>query len=217
MERFKSQKEPPKCILDAMDRILGDKKFDLALDAGCGSGRYIPFFKKRCKKIIPVDIDPKRGLPNVRKMSLTNLKFKNNKFDFVYNIDVIGHMEFKDWPKTVSEMLRVVKPGGFVLITFPNQKAFTRYLQGTANKFLDEDHKMEFNFLKALHFKRGLSEAPRVKSVKLRGYSSYGKTNMLRMFWNRIPHRLGILSYYLPPIARGFIWLLEIDNHTKPN
>ena len=48
----------------------------------------------------------------------TNLPWDSNSFDLIYSISVIEHI-YKDYLQAISEMIRVVKPGSHVYLTFP--------------------------------------------------------------------------------------------------
>jgi SAM-dependent methyltransferase len=48
----------------------------------------------------------------------TNLSFADNTFDLVYSISVIEHI-YQNYILAVQEMIRVVKPGGLLYLTFP--------------------------------------------------------------------------------------------------
>lgn len=48
----------------------------------------------------------------------TQLSFQDNSFDLVYSISVIEHI-YGNYADAVQEMLRVLKPGGYLYLTFP--------------------------------------------------------------------------------------------------
>lgn len=64
-----------------------------------------------------------------------NTPFKNDKFDVVYNSGVFEHLEFKQASELLGEMMRVAKPGGYILIDIPNEKSpfYRRYKQRENN------------------------------------------------------------------------------------
>jgi len=53
-----------------------------------------------------------------RTENATSIAFKDNTFDFVYSISVIEHI-YDNYLVAINEMIRVVKPGCYVYITFP--------------------------------------------------------------------------------------------------
>lgn len=48
----------------------------------------------------------------------TRLSFQDNSFDLVYSISVIEHI-YDKYAEAVKEMIRVLKPGGYLYLTFP--------------------------------------------------------------------------------------------------
>ena len=95
----------------------------LALDDGCGSGRY-SFALKRlgCEAVRGIDIS-REAVELARKInpfglnevsftqgSVLDLPFDNETFDFVFSNGVLHHT--KDDRKGLSEIYRVLKPGG---------------------------------------------------------------------------------------------------------
>ena len=55
-----------------------------------------------------------------------NLPFNDNSFDFVYSWGVLHHTE--DTPKSVSELYRVLKPGGIGATMLYNKNSFLNWL-----------------------------------------------------------------------------------------
>lgn len=94
------------------------------LDAGCGTG----LLTKKLSKLgqtIGIDINPeairlakKRGV-KVKGGSISKMNFKSNSFDIVVSVDVLYHQWVDNDRKTVKELLRVLKPGGVILIKLP--------------------------------------------------------------------------------------------------
>ena len=93
------------------------------LDAGCGTG----LLAKKLGEfgdVVGVDIDKqavfyskKRGV-KVKKASVNRLPFASKIFDIVTCMDVLYHKRVND-KKALSEMYRVLKPGGIFLLRVP--------------------------------------------------------------------------------------------------
>ena len=103
------------------------------LDAGGGSGRYAIKFAQDNPgaKIILADIVPDSfgfvqklavefGVKNleIKREDILNFNFPADSFDVVFCDAVIQHLP--DWEKAVSELSRVVKPGGVLVISVVN-------------------------------------------------------------------------------------------------
>jgi len=75
-------------------------------------------FIKRQKNVeyIIGDIDPSR-YGGTRKVDITNISFPANSFDAVLVSHVLEHI--KDDAQAISELYRVIKPGGWALIAVP--------------------------------------------------------------------------------------------------
>ena len=115
---------------------------ELILDVGCGNARDCIHILKKGGRIIGVDLssrmidEARRELENhflgwfeLRVGDATNLEFSDAYFDKVIASEVIEHIP--DWKKSLSEMLRVLKPNGELIISTPNKRSwygFDRYI-----------------------------------------------------------------------------------------
>lgn len=67
---------------------------------------------------VPMDLSPERyRFCRCRKEDVTNLSFADNTFDVVLSNQVMEHI--MDESKFLTELLRVLKPGGLFLLNFP--------------------------------------------------------------------------------------------------
>lgn len=76
-------------------------------------------------KVIKTDINPVEMEMIKESQNLkfkledgTKLSFADNSFDLVYSISVIEHI-YQKYTDAVNEMIRVLKPGGYLYLTFP--------------------------------------------------------------------------------------------------
>lgn len=83
------------------------------LDAGCGQQRYKDIF--RFESYVGVEYDDKFK-PDV-VADLRHLPFDDNEFDSILNNQVLEHID--DTHAVMSELTRVLKPGGYLCITVP--------------------------------------------------------------------------------------------------
>ena len=66
-------------------------------------------------EFISIDIDSKRNPDFI--MSVTNLKFEDNYFDYVFILEVLEHVS--EPHKAVNEIERTLVPGGIVILSTP--------------------------------------------------------------------------------------------------
>lgn len=86
----------------------------IVLDAGSGEGdRYKNFFK--FEKYLTLDINPDSGADIIG--SIENIPLGDSSIDSVVSTQVLEHV--KNPQKAVSEFYRVLKSGGYCLVTAP--------------------------------------------------------------------------------------------------
>lgn len=94
------------------------------LDVGCGTGATTCYLAQSRPNIQGVDFsslfieEAKKNAPFFRVMDMTALDFPESSFDLVCSADAIEHVEGLD--KALSEMKRVLKPGGHLILQAPN-------------------------------------------------------------------------------------------------
>ncbi|MCK4307755.1 class I SAM-dependent methyltransferase [candidate division WOR-3 bacterium] len=97
----------------------------LAIDLGCGTGRYTEYLSRKSDIVVDVDIDEKM-LKRVRDKninpflvcaSIDILPFKENLFQFALLTDVIEHS--KDDKQVINETARILEKNGRILISIP--------------------------------------------------------------------------------------------------
>ncbi len=93
-----------------LDNFLQKHATDIrVLDIGSGESSYHRFFPNR----VTVDMDPSRK-PDVVG-DAHNLPFKDGEFEFILSTEVLEHL--KDPKLAISEMHRVLKKGGTLVLT----------------------------------------------------------------------------------------------------
>jgi len=96
-----------------------------ALDIGCADGSYSRELARRGFDVNGFDINSiEMDKKNKLKIKYSiddakNMSFKNNTFDLAICIDIIEHID--DDEKVISEISRVLKTGGQVIISIPNK------------------------------------------------------------------------------------------------
>ena len=101
---------------------------DDVLEIGCGAGRIGAALAPRCRSWVGADISARMlarardrlgKVPNARLVQLSNVslvQFKEKSFDVVYCTSVFGHLDEMDRWRYVEEALRVLRPGGRILL-----------------------------------------------------------------------------------------------------
>jgi SAM-dependent methyltransferase len=87
------------------------------LDAGCGEGVLLDEYAGR---LAIEGIDPNYQSDRVRAGSLTDLPYPESRFDRALCLDVLEHLTFTDQPRALSELYRILRPGGALLVSVPN-------------------------------------------------------------------------------------------------
>lgn len=93
------------------------------LDVGCGTGANLELLARygECEGVDVSDAAlafcRDRGLTRVHKGAAEELPFEDNSFDMVTGLDVVEHLD--DDVKGLSEMRRVLRPGGFAVLFVP--------------------------------------------------------------------------------------------------
>lgn len=122
--------------------MIDPKPEEVILDGGCGNARDLIQLAPSGCKCVGIDFSPnmieeaKKELAtrNIQRVELevgdlTNLRFSDQTFDKVFASEVLEHVP--DYRKAVSEMARVLKPGGTLVVTTPNRRSlygFDRYI-----------------------------------------------------------------------------------------
>ena len=127
MEQLKTQIGATDIYL--IDQILKSryKKFDLILDAGCGSGRNIHWFYNNEFSIYGIDknVEHIKNLKekynnianNFKVSTLENIPFKNNTFNHIICNAVLHFAENTVHFETMfGELIRILKPNGSLFI-----------------------------------------------------------------------------------------------------
>jgi ubiquinone/menaquinone biosynthesis C-methylase UbiE len=103
------------------------------LEVGCGTGLLLEQMKRFVKSAEGVDLSPgmlerarERGL-TVRHGSVTALPFEDRSYDVVCSFKVLAHV--REIHQGMSEMLRVLRPGGVLVAEFYNRRSLRALLK----------------------------------------------------------------------------------------
>ena len=87
------------------------------LDAGCGEGVLVEEYASR---LAIEGLDDNYSSARVRSGSVTALPYAEASFDRALCLDVLEHLTFEDQPRAMTELHRILKPGGELLVSVPN-------------------------------------------------------------------------------------------------
>src|SRR6266699_2632451 len=94
------------------------------LDVGCGSGRWVRRLEERGLSVVGIDqssemlsLARKRGtLCPMVSCEVQNLPFRDESFECVSAVTVIQHIPPQEQVRALSEMVRVLRPGGYLFL-----------------------------------------------------------------------------------------------------
>lgn len=114
-----------------MDYIQQAAPVERALDFGCGSGVMLPFLAEVSREVTALDVDlaplewVQRFIPlaaTVRALDANQTSLADlapHSYDFINALDVLEHVD--DLPRTLADLLRLLKPGGQIIISGPTE------------------------------------------------------------------------------------------------
>lgn len=101
---------------------LHDKRM---LDVGCGVGMYTSAFTRFTPHVFGVEIEHERACDAHRHAARVvvspgeRLPFADNVYDILFSHEVLEHVQ--DDRLCLEEMVRIIKPGGHIIIFVPNR------------------------------------------------------------------------------------------------
>ena len=137
-------------IRSAVDSLIELNQPHQILDFGCGCGRILRYFHKFSDQsdFYGTDIDEeaitwcKQNLAQiggfVHNQELPPLPFADQFFDFIYSISVFTHLPEDMQFAWLEELQRVVKPGGYLLLTIHGEDLFKTSSKETNQQFREK-------------------------------------------------------------------------------
>jgi len=141
-EHFPSTIDPRIYHVRLILEFFGNLSGKRVLDVGCGKGRFARILHEgnADAKIFGMDISPEMlkfvpaGIGSVAG-SMTSLPFTSQAFDFVYATESLEHAV--EIETAVSELCRVLKPGGRLVIIDKNAEQFGKLQTSAWEKWFD--------------------------------------------------------------------------------
>jgi SAM-dependent methyltransferase len=95
-----------------------------ALDVGCGTGRWVRRLEQHGFSVVGIDqssemlyLARKRGtLSPIVSGEVQSLPFRDESFEYVSAVTVIQHIPAQEQVRALSEMVRVLRPGGYLFL-----------------------------------------------------------------------------------------------------
>ncbi len=109
-----------KMILSA----AGNRIHGRVLEVGCGVGKYLEHLASHAGSLVGLEYDLERAQeahrmsPMLINAAAEHLPLGNSSFDVILSHEVLEHVS--DDKQSVLEMVRVLKPGGVIIIFVPN-------------------------------------------------------------------------------------------------
>jgi ubiquinone/menaquinone biosynthesis C-methylase UbiE len=195
-----------------------DEGVDSLLDIGCASSFMLNLLGQKSKKKFGLDFDREKLMEGKRKFinnhyicgSGEQLPFKDGSIDVITFFETLEHVENER--KFVSEIHRVLKPDGAIMLSVPNKGAV---------EFLDIDNVV---FTPILWILKKMGFLKNVSDYYLRYHRHYSQKTLEQLFSSRfkiekiyygglIANQLAFLLYkslYLLLLSLGF----KRDNRT---
>ena len=119
-----------------MEHIQRPALYEHVLDFGCGSGVMLPHLSQISSHVTAMDVDllpiervqkyiPLAANVEVKDALKTNITdLPKNSFDLIIALDVLEHV--KDLPRTLNELLALLKPGGQLIVSGPTENILYR-------------------------------------------------------------------------------------------
>jgi len=121
------------------------------LDAGCGSGRNLPYFISQGFTIVAIDAEPaavhgvRRRVPGAVVGQLDALPWQDGSFDVVICSAVLHFARDADhWDAMVRELWRVLAPGGLFFARLASSIGIEPLLSATRGRMLLPDGSQRF-------------------------------------------------------------------------
>ena len=118
------------CIMTLYEKVVNHTSMETStiLDFGCGCGRMVRFLNNysTTNTIYACEVNPdhvdwcRDNLNNIQVSkcdALPPLPYQDQMFDLIYGLSVFTHLSENHATQWISEMKRVLKPGGILIVT----------------------------------------------------------------------------------------------------
>lgn len=128
------------------------------LDAACGEGYGSSLLSRKAASVTGLDIDP-AAIENAQQKykqpglsflagSIASLPFEDHSFDMAVSFETIEHVDIPTQEAFLTEIKRVLKPDGILIMSTPNKAVYTDLVCGANPFHIREFYVQEYaNFL----------------------------------------------------------------------
>lgn len=114
-----------------MEYVQNPTPYSRILDFGCGSGVMLPYLSQISDQVTAMDVDllpiqsvqkyiPLANNVDVKDATKTTIAdLPANSFDLIIALDVLEHVH--DLPRTLNELLALLKPNGQLIVSGPTE------------------------------------------------------------------------------------------------
>lgn len=192
-----------------LNTFLNFKPGDVALDLGCGNGKFAYWNRGKVKTMLAADLAPwfaeraRAELPLLRA-DLRALPIADGACDKLFSIDVLEHLTLDDIHQVLAQARRVLKPGGQFFV-FSNtrekqtlaplmapQRAVTRWLTARGAVDFTRDDWRKSDHIKAIRTYEQLRET----------FAAHGFRVRRVAFWNGVLQ--GWIENVVVKLAEGY-------------
>jgi 2-polyprenyl-3-methyl-5-hydroxy-6-metoxy-1,4-benzoquinol methylase len=119
-----------------MEHLQRPTPYERVLDFGCGSGVMLPYLSQISSQVTALDVDllplerVQKHIPLAANVEVKDATKNNisdlpaNSFDLIIALDVLEHV--KDLPRTLNELLALLKQGGQLIVSGPTENILYR-------------------------------------------------------------------------------------------
>jgi ubiquinone/menaquinone biosynthesis C-methylase UbiE len=137
------------CRIRSVFRKFGIRKGDSVLEAGCGTGVILPLIRKAAGNgafVVAADISREMLMKAAKKQSgktsfiqadIESLPIAKNVFDIAICFSCFPH--FEDKKRALSEIIRILKPGGRVVVAHSDSRESIRAVHAAAGGAVAKD------------------------------------------------------------------------------
>ncbi|WP_455368092.1 class I SAM-dependent methyltransferase [[Eubacterium] cellulosolvens] len=108
-------------------RVLSGFLANPVLDIGAASGDWIMYLETRGIQCYGLDLDPRSR--TVSRASANRMPFRNKTFGAVTMMEVLEHISHRESFEVFIEVQRILKRGGVLFITTPNDRGIRKKIR----------------------------------------------------------------------------------------